>query len=274
MMLRAYESRGDMRELGRLYEQTRSRVVELVGGADGGRAALGSRAVPACPSWSIHDVIAHLTGICTDILSGQVEGAGTEPWTAVQVEARRAADLSDIVAEWEVVGPKIASLLDDFPGRYRSQVAADLAVHEQDIRGALNRPGARQSETVLRATDFLVSAISHPGACALGLGPLEMRAGDRSWVLGAGQATGGDTDAAIAAALASPPGRDPSPPGSEQEHAPAAAVTTAPYDLFRALSGRRSEAQIRSFAWSEDPQPYLAIFSLGPFTVRYTDLDE
>ena len=51
-------------------------------------------------------------------------------------------------------------------------------------------------------------------------------------------------------------------------------MTIDPFDLFRSCTGRRSAAQIRRFGWTVDPQPYLALFDLWPFTLRETDLDE
>jgi hypothetical protein len=42
---------------------------------------------------------------------------------------------------------------------------------------------------------------------------------------------------------------------------PQATVTAPPFELFRALSGRRSLDQIRDFSWDGDPEPYLGVFS-------------
>jgi hypothetical protein len=45
---------------------------------------------------------------------------------------------------------------------------------------------------------------------------------------------------------------------------PAATVTASSFELVRALSGRRSESQIRAYTWDGDPGPYLPIFSMFP----------
>jgi hypothetical protein len=58
---------------------------------------------------------------------------------------------------------------------------------------------------------------------------LRLRTGDREWVVGDG--------------------------------IPQATVTAPPFDLLRALSGRRSLDQIRAFSWEGDPEPYLEVFS-------------
>ena len=52
-------------------------------------------------------------------------------------------------------------------------------------------------------------------------------------------------------------------------------VTGAPsFELFRALTGRRSSAQIRRYDWTCDPEPYLPAFDYGPFTKSPTDIEE
>src|SRR3954462_11973710 len=111
-----------MRPLEELYEQGRDRVVQLVVEADA--TALGT-AVPACPAWSVHDVLAHLGGLCTDVVSGNIAGAATDAWTAAQVTARRGAPLADMLGEWADVGPQVAAMLDDFPAPYGEQVVTD-----------------------------------------------------------------------------------------------------------------------------------------------------
>ena len=254
-----------MRALESLYEETRSRIKELV--VPLGRAAASTR-LPACPAWSVHDVVAHMTVACSDILSGNIQGAASDEWTAAQVDARRATSLEELLAEWDEVAPKYAAVIDDFPGQYRRQAVGDVAVHEQDIRGALGRPGARDSLPVEVSTDFLVTAIVDPGARALGLGPVAIHSGDRAWVVGTGEPPSGEPEAAIAAALLST-GRPPPPPLPH-----VAGVQAAPFELFRALTGRRSAAQVRRFGWTGDPEPHLALFGLWPFTLRTTDLDE
>jgi hypothetical protein len=47
-----------------------------------------------------------------------------------------------------------------------------------------------------------------------------------------------------------------------------------PFELVRAIAGRRSAAQLRALDWSVDPEPYVPIFGFGPFTIRSTDLEE
>jgi hypothetical protein len=45
---------------------------------------------------------------------------------------------------------------------------------------------------------------------------------------------------------------------------PAATLVADPFELFRALSGRRSLDQVRALAWDGDPAPYLDLFAPYP----------
>jgi hypothetical protein len=147
-------------------------------------------------------------------------------------------------------------------------VAADITVHEHDIRGALARPGARDSAAVSHSIDLLMTVVVDPSARALGLGPLQITAVRRSWCVGAPAPTGGTAEDASAAALAS---TEPLPPIDLD---PVGTLSADGFELFRALSGRRSPQQVRGFNWSTDPAPYLTLFGQPPFTQRATDLDE
>ena len=159
-------------------------------------------------------------------------------------------------------------MVDDFPGLYGCQVGADLAVHEHDIRGALRSPGARQSPAVAVSMDFVFAGIVGPGAVALGLGPVTFASASKQWTVGGNGPASGDPDAAIAAAIAG------AGTATFARGAPVATVTADGFDLFRALTGRRSSKQVRCFDWSADPTRYLPLFGLWPFTVRETDLLE
>ena len=71
------------------YAGIRHRTTELL--ADVSDAEAGATRVPACPAWSVTDVVAHLYGVQRDILDGNLEGVATEPWADDQV--RRFAPL-------------------------------------------------------------------------------------------------------------------------------------------------------------------------------------
>src|SRR3954463_16476430 len=183
----------ELRTLGALYEATRQRVINLVREATFHDYFVAANPVPACRGWRVRDVISHLSGLATDIASGNIDGAATDAWTAAQVQARRNLSVDELLAESDDVGPRLAGFLDDFPGRYGAQVVADITVHEHDIRGALRRPGARDSAAVAHGVDFLLDTWAGPGARALGLPALRITAGRRSAVVGGHSPSAGDS---------------------------------------------------------------------------------
>ena len=228
-----------MEETGSIYAEGRARLTDLVLSADpDGRTS----PVPGCPHWAVKDVIAHVTGVCADVLTGNLDGVATEPWTAAQVARRRDRSLAEILSEWSEVAPPVEAMAPSFPARVDEQWVLDLTTHEQDIRGALSQPGARDAAGVLVGVDFAATMGLAQSITARGLPALQVRAGDREWVLGDGE--------------------------------PAAAIAGPPFELLRAMTGRRSEAQIRQLQWDGDVDTFVPAFEFGPFTLPAADLVE
>ena len=250
-----------LRELGARYDNVRERIVELVAGVDA-----KAKPVPACPGWSVHDLLSHLTGNCADVMSGNIAGVASSAWTGAQVAERRERPTEAVLDEWSELAPPYSAMVDDFPGRFGAMAVSDITVHEHDLRGALGRPGERDAEEVILSTDFLVTLILHPSARLSGIGPLEIRAGERDWVIGSGEPVTGTFAQWLDAVLA-----DARP---DDRPTPVASVVTDPFELFRAASGRRSEKQIRTFDWSADPGPYMGLFASGPFSIATEDIEE
>ena len=225
---------------GAAYAGVRRRVNELVGDvSDRERDS-----VPACPDWQVRDVVCHLAGVTVDVLGGRLEGAGTDPWTATQVEARRERPLGDVLEEWNLEAPQLEGVLDSF-GAAGHQLVMDAVTHEHDLRHALGTPGARDSDAVVLALDWLMKA--HQAAAAAGGHPgLRVVATDgerKSWE---------PTD-----------GR------------PVVASVAAPtFELLRAFTGRRTQDELRSLPWEGDVDAVLGSMSFGPFRFPTTSLDE
>ena len=134
-------------DLGAWYEESRRRISELVGSAS---AAQLATPVVACPGWTVHDVIAHVTGIVDDATSGNMDGAPGESWTAAQVKRGRSQSVPDMLARWDdqVSGFAASLFASAPPNPLASAATADLHSHEQDLRAALARPGARQRPAI------------------------------------------------------------------------------------------------------------------------------
>ena len=236
--------------MGEVYAEGRRRVCDLVVALPAGEA---DRPVLTCPEWTVGDVLAHVVGVCADILAGDLAGVATDPWTAAQVRARKGRSLAELVEEWSDVGPRVEAFADHFPAPSGPQWVADLTTHEHDIRAAVDQPGARESRGVHVGLEFLVTVGLHSAILGRRLPPLGIRAGERSWQVGAGEPARGE----------------PGIGGTTDTE-----LNAPPFDLFRALTGRRSADQVRQLDWRGDPEPYLPAFQFGPFTVSSTDIGE
>ena len=228
-----------MEESGSIYAEGRTRVTELVMAEEPEGATAPVR---GCPQWAVRDVIAHVTGVCADVLSGNIEGVATDPWTAAQVASRKDTPLAEILAEWSTVAPQVEAMAMHFPARVDEQWILDLTTHEHDIRGALSSPGERDSAGVRVGLDFAVTMGLAASIEGRRLPALRVVAGRDEWVVGDGE--------------------------------PAASVEGSPFDVFRAMTGRRSANQIRALDWDGDADVFVPAFGYGPFTLPETDLVE
>jgi uncharacterized protein (TIGR03083 family) len=141
---------------GVLYRSVRERVTFLLESLP---ADSDEIVVPACPAWTVHDLVAHITGVVDDVLGGNADGAGTDPWTAKQVEARRGVPIVDMVKGWTERAPQLEEFVSSIPGGVDPRLIVDIVTHEHDLRGALNRPGARDSDAYEFAAAFIVDHV-------------------------------------------------------------------------------------------------------------------
>src|SRR5436305_11219631 len=95
-------------EPAQIYGGTARRLSGLLDGLDDSQ---WSTPVAATPSSTVRDLVAHLAGLTADVQTGQLEGAGTDEWTARQVGEREGRSGADVLAEWRAGAPKIEVLL-------------------------------------------------------------------------------------------------------------------------------------------------------------------
>jgi hypothetical protein len=166
------------------------------------------RQVPACPQWSVHSLVSHLTGVAADFVVGNVVGAPRPPWTAVQVERRRNLPISEVLDEWATVGPQLEKLIVDGTTSHPlvCNPYVDAAVHEADLHGAIGS-GRPPTELWLATLDWM---LDEPG-------PLTVITPDGTYSAGS--------------------------------DGPTSVAHTSSYELFRAIFGRRSTAQILDWEW-------------------------
>ena len=217
------------------YRAIRVRVTELVLASD--PDALDTLA-PATPEWRVRDILAHVSGVNTDIVNGNLSGVASDAWTDAQVATRRDWPVEQILEEWETNGSAVeanAAMLGSAAGQW----VYDACTHEHDIRHALGAPGARDSDAVGIAfgwgTDMLGRRLDGQGMAGLVL-----ETGDDAKAVGAGE--------------------------------PRATVRVDRFEVIRAMTGRRSVAQIEAYDWDGPPQ--AAHLVLGMFTPRAADFVE
>lgn len=185
-------------------------------------------------------MVSHLTGVCADVLAGRLDGVGTDPWTATQVEERRPKSVEEVLSEWAEVGSQIEALLPNFPEWAANQTAFDLLSHEHDIADALGLPAPDRVQAEGPALEFAANALT-ARADELGLPRLVVVCGDRRW--------------------------------SSKGEGEGATLTLGAVDLLRSVTGRRTAEEIESLGWAgADPTPWLPAFEIGHFKLRETPL--
>ena len=217
------------------YLAIRERLDDLL------RGTTGDQEVAACPSWSVRDVVAHMAGLCEDWVDGRLDRYASDSWTAGHVERAAGQSLDMILDRWSLVVERFARLDDDPsmgpPARW---AFGDAVTHEADIRGTLGAGRVPDEAVALSLKGSIARWRDVLGATSLPT--LLLRApGLREWWIG----TPDDPEAVV--------------------------VEVPAYELFRALAGRRSEAQVQQWSWTVDPSPYLAAGLPYPF--RFPDRD-
>jgi uncharacterized protein (TIGR03083 family) len=211
-------------EIADIYRDARARVVTLIGSLSDDQLALQ---VPGTPKWSVRDLIGHFVGCPVAMMAGQFEGAGSDEWTQAQVDARRDNSVAELMAEWQAGSDAIDAAIR--AGDVPVQVALDIVAHELDLRGAIGASG-HPDPLALR---FLVNGFGARVKSVVGkteLAPVELRDPDSGW-------SAGTSGGVVAEA--------------------------SEFEWARALTGRRSNDQVRGYEWTGDPAPYLEL--LCPF---------
>jgi uncharacterized protein (TIGR03083 family) len=167
-------------DLGAWYRASRLRISALV------VERVADVAVPATPGWDVHDLVAHLAGVVTDAVSGNMEGVTTDPWTAAQVERGRGRSVAELLVEWEAGAPLVEAFLSSASAEDISTAARgviDVHTHEADLCGALGRPVELPADVLAWGAGLLRNEFDATVA-ATGLPPVEVTAEDLEWFRG------------------------------------------------------------------------------------------
>jgi uncharacterized protein (TIGR03083 family) len=219
------------------YRDLRTRVIDLVRTRDDTEL---QAIAPAAPEWRIHDVLSHLSGVCADVVAGNLDGVTTDMWTAAQVAPRRDWSTDRLLAEWQEQGTAVEALIRQVPDLPDwTTFLFDAATHEQDIRGALGAPGERDIEPIRTLAEIVAGGARQRVEYAAG-GTIRFEFDDGTVVCASDE--------------------------------PAASLRTSHFEVFRSTTGRRSLAQMLAYDWDPSPRPDL--LTLGIFEPRATDLFE
>jgi uncharacterized protein (TIGR03083 family) len=214
--------------------------------------------VPATPGWTIRDVIAHLAGDAACLIVGDLpreffDAFGDDDtvvtlnrWTSGHVTARAETPISEVLDEWEESAGILTRMMrgesawpNDIPFFADRVLVTDIGVHQHDIYGALGIVRDRGGPPVRIGVAGYV-AILDMRFRTDGVPPLRLEADEKIWVVG----------------------------GDE----PAATLRTNRFELFRALSGRRSPEQVKGYDWDGKPDDFMRYFY--PYGVRAEALIE
>jgi uncharacterized protein (TIGR03083 family) len=146
----------DSPDLVRFYQESHTRVVELVRDLDTGEL---DTPVPACPDWSVSDVVAHVAAIAEDVSAGRLTGPPTDEQTAAQVARFAGRPIGDVLQAWDEYAPALEEVIAAFNVR---PAVLDVLAHEHDIRGALGCAGARDDEAVRSGAETLLGILAPP----------------------------------------------------------------------------------------------------------------
>ena len=160
-------------------------------------------------------------------LTQTVAATGHEPLAPPTAgTADRGAALADLVAAWEQAAETVPARISDPQAASVLITVATMAEH--DLRTALNAPGARDDVSIKVALDELAGRFSDRVASA-GLPPLRVTVEQWGTIAGNGRAN--------------------------------SCVVADRFEFVRAMSGRRSAAEIRRWNWGVQADPYLPVIS-------------
>lgn len=198
-----------------LYFGVVDRIDEVV--ADGLQL---DRRVRACPDWTIRQLLGHITGIAEDWVTGRFQGYASEAWTNEQVDRHAGRSWADLRVCWRAA-------LDELPsapphpqlGAPWRWLFGDALCHEADLRETTDDGRRPPSDAVVVGLGQVMGRwrqALHDREDGL----VVTATGVRTWEIGN--------------------------VGVRPAH-----VESDPYELWRAVSGRRAIEDIDRYDWSD-----------------------
>ncbi len=225
----------DGNDLGAVYREHREGLSEFVAGLSAEQLAQN---LASCPDWTAREVLAHVAGIPADIAAGRLEGVGSDAWTQAHIDRAAGKTVAEIIAEWNDSGAAAEAVAAVAPPEMVHSLISDLVTHDLDVRGGFGDTTGRDTAgavlTYANYANRLGARLAERGTS------LRLVADGQEQIVGAG--------------------------------AVVATVRASQFELTRALTGRRSAAQIVAFDWDGASGSVLDVFSAYP--MRESDLVE
>ena len=215
-----------------LYLDSQRRVIDLISPLSADDL---DRRTPACPRWSVRDVLAHLADGEVSFVDGGVTVPDGNPcFVGDEVGVAAGRSLAELVSRWQRHAPELTQI--PLASQSWRVILHETLTHEADIRGAIGAPRL-PADALAAAWPLLTEVIRHQLAP---LGTVLLKLDEQPLMVGDGL-----PDVAVEATL---------------------------FDFWRAWFGRRSPAQIRGWVRAGDADRFARTLPLFP--ARQADLVE
>jgi hypothetical protein len=203
--------------------------------------------IPIRPQWTVKDTVAMLAGFAQALIEGRWTEDYSDSWSDHAIRDRLHTTLDGLIAERrERTGDELLKEWDGHCAKLERMLAGDepfppgthpfvawsylwaTVQNSYNIWAALGISKTRSFKATILCLESAVMWLDMR-LQATGAPALRLRAGTTEWVVGDGT--------------------------------PAATVSAPAFELFRALSGRRSLDQIRAFDWDGDAERFIDVFS-------------
>ncbi|MEW2622476.1 hypothetical protein [Streptomyces sp. NPDC048106] len=208
------------------YVASAERIVGLAG-------TLGDRLkevrVAACPAWSGHDLLAHVTSVCRRVASPRpIDGGDHQQWIDREIAQRVRHSTAEVAEEFADLVPELEAVMS---GRPAGALVVDLVTHEHDLRAAL---GGTFVDHSLGLHQALSATVAWVGGLKL------VQSGCLTLSAPSARAEFGDAGA------------------------PTRVTFPDDWEMWRTLAVRRSREQLEGYPRSGDLQPLLDVTSRYP----------
>lgn len=203
--------------------------------------------IPIRREWTVKDTLAMLAGFAEALIEGHWDEDYSDAWADKDlrqrlqerfqgmIDLRRDRSGEEVLREWTGLAPRMERMMDGRepfpPGIHPFAAWTYLWAVVQNAHNIWTALGIASKDRDSEATSLCLESAIYwldMRLQAKAIPALRVRTGEDEWVIGDG--------------------------------IPQATVTAPKFELFRALSGRRSLDQIMAFSWDGDPKPYLEVF--------------